>query len=146
MIGFAIGTPIQGLRLFFPYTCVRNILQVGVESFDFYMFYQLLLTGDVVKGSIFTGQSLFSIIIELPQIVSTCIPGAPASDLAELLSAFSDSLMYLFKFFIYVDTAINYFFQEEWILSGFYGMTSLLNVVSYIAYRAFNNGADSAVI
>jgi hypothetical protein len=62
------------------------------------------------------------------------------SELAELLSAFSDSLMYLLKFFIYVDTSINYIFTEEWILGGFYGMTALLNVVSYIAYRAFNGG------
>jgi hypothetical protein len=140
MIGFAIGTPIQGMRLFFPFTCPRNILQVLIESFDFYMFYQILISGDPVKGGIFTAQSLFSIIIEFPQIYSTCIPGAPKSPLAELLSAFSDSIMYLVKFFIYADSTINYFFTKEWILTGFYGMTALLNIVSFVAYAAFNNG------
>lgn len=43
MIGFAVGTPIQGLKLFFPYECIRNGIEMVVESADFYLFYQLLV-------------------------------------------------------------------------------------------------------
>ncbi len=68
MIGFAAGTPIQGLKLFFPFPCVKNILEVMFESFDFYIFYDQMInsSNDERKYLIFATQALISIIIEFP--------------------------------------------------------------------------------
>jgi len=58
------------MKLFFPYPCGRNILEVLIESFDFYIFYdQMTLQEDERKYMIFATQSLISIIIEFPQIL-----------------------------------------------------------------------------
>ena len=68
MIGFTLGVPMQGLELFFPFPCFRSIFEVILESLDFFIFYEQLLyyptTGN--KYLIYSGQALFSIIIEFP--------------------------------------------------------------------------------
>ena len=80
MIGFAVGTPLQAMKLFFPFSCVKNSINVVFESFDFYIFYdQMSLsnldTDSSKKNLIFAVMSLLSIIIEFPQILSNCVPG-----------------------------------------------------------------------
>ena len=80
MIGFAVGTPLQAMKLFFPFSCVKNMLDITFESFDFYIFYdQMSLstsnTDTSKKNLIFAIMSLLSIIIEFPQILSNCVPG-----------------------------------------------------------------------
>lgn len=139
LIGFGIGTPVQGLKLFFPYVCIRNALQVLVESADFYFFYDGILNLDSFKYTGYTVQSLFSIVVEFPQILSTCIPNAPESSLSTTLSTFSDSIMNLVKTVVYLDHAITMIFNKEWIFVGYYGMYSLLNIVSFIAFLTLNS-------
>lgn len=140
MIGFAVGTPIQGMKLFFPYPCIKNSLEVMFESFDFYIFYDQMTihSVDERKYIIFATQALLSIILEFPQILSTCVPGARESDLARLSSTFSGSIMDLVKTFVYLDTAFNLLFVEEWFFSGYYGMYALLNMVAFIAFFSLN--------
>ena len=68
MIGFSIGVPVQGLELFIPAPCFRSIVEVVLESFDLFIFYEQLLYEPTVgnKYMIYSGQALFSIIIEFP--------------------------------------------------------------------------------
>ena len=68
MIGFAVGTPMQGLKLFLPFPCIRNTIEVMFESFDFYIFYDQMLAASAEerKYLIFASQSLLSIILEFP--------------------------------------------------------------------------------
>jgi len=89
MIGFAVGTPLQAMKLFFPFSCVKNVIDITFESFDFYIFYDqmslsTLDTDTIKKNLIFAIMSLLSIIIEFPQILSNCVPGQPETDIARI--------------------------------------------------------------
>ena len=66
MIGFAIGTPIQGTKLFFPYTCIRNIFDAGLEMTDSFFFYEQILYGDPTKNAFYLIQSMTSIGLQVP--------------------------------------------------------------------------------
>lgn len=110
-----------------------------MESVDFYVFYEGIAT-DPVKSTIFAVQALFSAIIEFPQILATCIPGAPPSQLAIVLANFSDSIMTLAKGVIYLDTSITQLLiGREYIVGGYYGMYSLLNFLSFVAFIGFHS-------
>ena len=144
MIGFAVGTPLQAMKLFFPFSCVKNILDITFESFDFYIFYdQMSLstsnTDTSKKNLIFAIMSLLSIIIEFPQILSNCVPGQPQTDIGRLSQSFSDSILELLKTVIYADSAFNLLFQQQWFFSGYYGMYAILNLVSFVAFFALNS-------
>lgn len=144
MIGFAVGTPMQGLKLFLPFPCIRNTIEVMFESFDFYIFYDQMLAASAEerKYLIFASQSLLSIILEFPQILATCFNfggiGSKQSEMALLASTFTDSIMDLLKTVIYLDTSFNLLFKQEWFFSGYYGMYALLNLVSFIAFFSLN--------
>ena len=139
MIGFAVGTPMQALKLFFPFSCIKSGVEIAFESFDFYIFYdQMMYRGDGTKNLMFAVMSLLSIIIEFPQILSNCIPGNSQSDFGRLSQTFSDSILELLKTVIYFDTSFNLLFQEEWFFSGYYGIYAILNLVSFIAFFALN--------
>ena len=117
MIGFAVGTPLQALKLFIPFSCVKNTIDIAFESFDFYIFYDQmnLFTSNSdtsKKNVIFAVMSLLSIIIEFPQILSNCVPGQPQTDISRLSQGFSDSILELLKTVIYIDTAFNLLFQQ----------------------------------
>jgi hypothetical protein len=83
---------------------------------------------------IFSVISLLSIIIEVPQLISNCVPNQPQTDLSRLSQVFSDSIIELIKTVIYFDTGFNLLVQEEWFFSGYYLMYSVLNLVSFIAF------------
>ena len=118
---------------------MRNILEVFAESFDFLVFYELIVYGtDSTKNTAFSVQSLGSIIGEFPQILNSCAPTTNKTKFATVLQAFTDSIMTLVKMLVYFDTGSNMFMNKEWIFSGFYWMSSALNLVSFIAYVSFN--------
>jgi hypothetical protein len=71
MIGFAVGTPLQSIRLFFPYSCAKSMFDLAFEGFDFYIFYDQMqkFKSDQdtrKKNMIFSVISLLSIIFEIP--------------------------------------------------------------------------------
>jgi hypothetical protein len=61
-----------------------------------------------------------------------------SSEMALLASSFSDSIMDLMKTVVYLDTAFNLLFKQEWFFTGYYGMYALLNLVSFFSFYSLN--------
>ncbi len=107
MIGFAIGTPIQGIKLFLPYECPKSILDLMFEGFNFFIFYEQMLFVDQDKYFIYMLQSLLSMTIEVPQILHACLPNQPNDSISSTLAILSDSIFAVFETLIYVDTSVS---------------------------------------
>jgi uncharacterized membrane protein len=58
--------------------------------------------------------------------------------MAVIAETFSDSIMDLVKTVVYIDTAFGMLFQHQYLITGYYGMYSLLNIVSFIAFVSLN--------
>lgn len=66
-----------------------------------------MLYVDSDKYFLYMSQSLLSMAIEMPQIMSSCLPNQPEDPLASTLGILSDSIFTVFKTLIYLDTSVS---------------------------------------
>lgn len=85
-----------------------------------------------------------SIALELPQIMQSCIPGSPKLPLVKQARAFTNSILNVPKFIVYLDTSLNLIYQNDWVLAGYYGMYFFLNMIYFIAFVSLNNSMQVA--
>ncbi len=65
MIGLSFGT-LSFLKLFLPFECPKSSIEVTLESFDYYVFYNQMLSQDMDKNIFYLIQAGLTSVFQIP--------------------------------------------------------------------------------
>ena len=113
--------------------CVRSAFNLSLESADFALFYDQQMQSSAGKDTFYSLQSALSVLLQLPTMLANCPQVPKQQATGEIAQYFNDDILSLMKSAIYAETTMSMVLQEEWALSGYYALYSLMTLISFLS-------------